>query len=77
MQYKWVLNPKMRCFSCCYNGRSGRLPKQLFYGELTTVESQFNDLRFDDIPGVTINIRFPGKSYSKMYGTEPQFNDLG
>ena len=27
-------------------------------------------------PGITINIRFPGKSYSKMYGAEPQFNDL-
>ena len=32
--------------------------------------------RFNDIPGITINIRFPGKSYSKMYGAEPQFNDL-
>ena len=41
-----------------------------------TVESQFNDLRFNDIPGITINIRFPGKSHSKMYGAEPQFNDI-
>ena len=41
-----------------------------------TAEPRFNDLRFNDIPGVTINIRFPGKSYSKMYGAEPQFNDL-
>ena len=35
----------------------------------------------NDIPGITINIRFPGKSYSnlngsKMYGAEPQFNDI-
>ena len=43
---------------------------------LYTVESQFNDLRFTDIPGITINIRFPGKSYSKMYGAEPRFNDI-
>ena len=43
---------------------------------LNTVESRFNDLRFNDIPGVTINIRFPGKSYSKMYGAEPRFNDI-
>ena len=41
-----------------------------------TVESRFNDLQFNDIPGITINIRFPGKSYSKMYGAEPRFNDI-
>ena len=48
----------------------------LFNGKLNTVESRFNDLRFNDIPGITINIRFPGKSYSKMYGAEPRFNDI-
>ncbi len=41
-----------------------------------TVESRFNDLRFNDIPGITINIRFPGKSYSKMYGADSRFNDI-
>ena len=42
-----------------------------------TVEPRFNDLQFNDVPGITVNIRqFPGKSYSKMYGAEPQFNDL-
>ena len=40
------------------------------------MESRFSDLRFNDIPGIMIAIRFPGKSYSKVYGTEPQFNDL-
>ena len=42
------------------------------------MESRFNDLRFNDIPGITINIRLPGKSYicSKMFGENPQFNDL-
>ena len=43
---------------------------------LDTVETRFNDLWFNDIPGIMINIRLPGKSYSKMYGAEPQFNDL-
>ena len=42
----------------------------------TTAEPRFNDLRFNNITGITINIHFPGKSYSKMYGPEPQFNDL-
>ena len=42
----------------------------------TTVEPRFNDLRFNNIPSITTNIRFPGKSYSKRYGTEPQFNVL-
>ena len=41
------------------------------------MERWFNDLQFNDIPGIMINICFPGKSYnSKMYGVEPQFNDL-
>ena len=32
-------------------------------------------LQFNNIPGITINVRLPGKSYSKMYGAEPRFND--
>ena len=40
----------------------------------TTVEPQFNDIRFNNIPSITINICVPGKISSKMYGTEPQFN---
>ena len=43
----------------------------LFIIVIITVEPRFND-----IPGITISIRFPGKSYSKMYGAEPRFNDL-
>ena len=27
-------------------------------------------------PGKKINMLCPGKSYSKMYGTEPRYNDL-
>ena len=42
-----------------------------------TVEPRFNGLPFNDIPGLTINIRFHGKSYSKMYGAELKFNDFG
>ena len=43
---------------------------------LGTVEPKFNDLRFNDILGITINIRSHSKSYSKMYGAEPRYNDL-
>ena len=42
----------------------------------TTVEPRFNDFRYNDIPGITINIRLPSKSYSKIYGAEPRYNDL-
>ena len=28
----------------------------------------------NDIPGITINIRFPSKSYCNMYGAEPRHN---
>ena len=41
-----------------------------------TVEPRYNDPRYNDIPGVTINMLCPGKSYSKMFGTEPRYNDL-
>ena len=34
------------------------------------------DPRYNDIPGITINMLCPGKSYSKMYGTEPRYNDI-
>ena len=42
----------------------------------TTVEPRYNDPPYNDIPGITMNIILcPGKSYSKMYGTEPRYND--
>ena len=42
------------------------------------MEPRFNDLRYNDIPGLTINVNIPlpSKSYSKMYGEKPQYNDL-
>ena len=43
---------------------------------LVTVEPRYNDPRYNDIPGITIDMLCPGKSYSKMYGTEPRYNDL-
>ena len=42
-----------------------------------TVEPRFiDDLRYNDISGITINNRLPSKSYSKMYGAELRYNDL-
>ena len=40
------------------------------------MELRYNDPRYNDVPGVTMNILCPSKSYSKMYGTEPRYNDL-
>ena len=40
------------------------------------MEPRFNDLRYNDIPGITINIRLPSKSCSKMHGAEPRYNDI-
>ena len=40
-------------------------------GNVITVEPRYNDPRYNDIPGITINMLCPGKSYSEMYGTEP------
>ena len=46
-----------------------------------TVEPRFNDLRFNDIPGITISIRFPGKSYIytvvKCMGQNPSLTIFG
>jgi len=43
---------------------------------MSTVEPRYNDPRYNDIPGITINMLCPVKSYSNMYGTEPRYNDL-
>ena len=40
------------------------------------MEPRFNDLWYNDIPGLTTNIRLPNKSYTKMYGAEPRYDDL-
>ena len=57
--------------SCLRRWTDRRIPRTQ-----NTVKSRFNNLRFNDIPGITINSRFPGKSYSKMYEAEPRFNDI-
>ena len=40
------------------------------------MEPQYNDRRYNDIPGIKRNMLCPGNSYSKTYGTEPRYNDL-
>ena len=42
-----------------------------------TVELRYKDPRYNDIPGITMNMLCPGKvTLSEMYGTEPRYNDL-
>ena len=40
------------------------------------MEPRFYDRRFNDIPDFTIYLLCPGKSYSKLYGTESLFNNI-
>ena len=40
------------------------------------MEPRYNDPQYNDIPGITINMLYPIKSHSEMYGTEPRYNDL-
>ena len=40
------------------------------------VEPRFNDLWYNDIPSLVINIPLPSKSYSKMYWAQPRYNHL-
>ena len=42
----------------------------------TSVEPRFNDPRYNDIPGITINIRLPSKR-NKMNVAGPGYSDLG
>ena len=39
------------------------------------MKPRYNDLRYNDIPDITMKILYPGKSYSKTYGTERRYND--
>ena len=75
-----VLNLKLDCMFCqlwaqrlFVNCIKKGCPSKDF---INIVEPQYNDPRYTDIPGITINMLFPGKSYSKMNGTEPWYNDL-
>ena len=54
----------------------GAMSSQPSSPTFNTVEPRYNDPRYNDIPGITIDMLCPGKSYSKMYGTEPPYNDL-
>ena len=48
--------------------------KILFQEEIPyTVEPRYNDPWYYHVPGITMNILCPGKSYGKMYGTERRY----
>ena len=47
-----------------------------FWKTHAQINFKFNDLRYNDIPCKTINIRLPSKRYSKVNASEPQCNDL-
>ena len=42
--------------------------------ELGTVEPRFNEPLYNEVLGITNDILQPALSYSKMYGTDPQYN---
>ena len=43
--------------------------------DFENVAAEYN-IQYNNIPGITINISLPSKSYSKLYGTEARYNDL-
>ena len=51
--------------------------RMICVSNVPTVEPQYNDLSYNDIPGITINIHLPSKGYSKMYGAEPGITIFG
>ena len=40
------------------------------------MEPRFNEPLYNAVLGKTNNILQPGQSYSKMYGTEPRYNEI-
>ena len=44
--------------------------------EITTVEPRFNESLYNEVLGITNDFLQPGQNYSKMYGTEPRFNEI-
>ena len=41
-----------------------------------TVEPRFNEPLYKEVLGITNDILQPDRSYSKMYGTEPRYNEI-
>ena len=66
----------MKKVSQLKNEPGGQLEKNQNEWNLNTVEPWYNHPRYYDFPGIMINMLCPGKSYSKMHGTEPWYNDL-
>ena len=42
----------------------------------STVEPRFNEPLYNEVLGITNDILQPGESYSKMYGTQPRYNEI-
>ena len=40
------------------------------------MEPRFNEPPYNVVLGITNDILQPGQSYSKMYGTEPRYNEI-
>ena len=59
-----------------YSGSKMVLVADFITAVAIMVEPQFNEPLFNKLLGIMNNIFWPGKSNSKMYGTEPRFNDL-
>ena len=55
---------------------TGMLTNLRYSWKVNTVKPRYNDPRYNDIPGITMDILCPCKSYIKMYGTESRYNDL-
>lgn len=49
---------------------------RVLQNRLDTVEPQYNEPQYNDIPSIMINMLCPGERYSKMYGTEARYNNL-
>ena len=43
---------------------------------LGTVKPRFNEPLYNEVLGITNDILQRGQSYSKMYGTEPRYNEI-
>ena len=70
--------PICRIFFFWGGGKSPPPPLRLFrmIRPLCTVQPRFNELLFNEVHGITNDFLQPGQNYSKMYGTEPPYNEI-
>ena len=72
---KWVWVRAYKRRDLCLRGPITGIEKAL-RNKICTVEPRFNEPLYNVVLGITNDFLQPGQNYSKMYATEPRFNEI-